>query len=173
MKLTTEMSDVKMSLTQRQYMLLMAIANSLPKALSGVSDTDAFNESMPVTPVDGSLPDTPTSEKTPSESGVNLEPELAVSKNADDMWTTLSFVFSVSSIALELHGPDAIAESELKKNSIARFALVKTHVGFKQLSDGASEADFSLKALAFSSTRSANSVFRDIIPAAEHDGNQM
>jgi len=167
------MSDVKLSLTQRQYMLLMELVNSLPRALNDVGDTGVSAESMPVTPASASAPDTPTSEKAPSDSGVNLQPELSVSQNGDTIWTTLIFDFSVSLVALELYGPKAIVESDMKKNSIARFALVESKVGFKQLSDGASEADFSLKALAFTSTRSANSVFRDIIPSAEHDGNQM
>jgi vacuolar protein sorting-associated protein 13A/C len=43
----------------------------------------------------------------------------------------------------------------------------------KQLSDGSMEANFSLKTLSFANTRSGNSVFRDIIPTASHDGNQM
>ena len=163
-----------LSLTQRQYMLLMALVNTLPKALSDVNDTEASAQSIPVTPASGSVPGTPTSEKPSSDYGAHLEPELSiVDRDGDNIWTTLSFEFSVSSIALELYGPDAVVESDLKKNSIARFGLIKSHVGYKQLSDGASEAEFSLKALAFTSTRSADSVFRDIIPAAEHDGNQM
>lgn len=166
------MSDVKLSLTQRQYTLLMGLVDSLPRALSDISGSDTSPESMPVT-ADGSVATTPTSEKPPSEFAVNLEPELAVAKNADGMWPTLNFAFEVGSIALELYGPDAIVESDLKKNSIARFALLGSHVGFKQLSDGAAEANFSFKTLAFTSTRSANSVFRDIIPATTHEGNQM
>jgi vacuolar protein sorting-associated protein 13A/C len=35
------------------------------------------------------------------------------------------------------------------------------------------EAQFSQKTLSFSNTRAGNSVFRDIMPAAEHDGNQV
>lgn len=167
------MSDVKLSLTQRQYMLLMELVTSLPRALSGIGGTDSSLESIPVTPGDGSLVATPTSEIPPSEFGVNLEPELALAKKAEGMWTTLNFSFEVSSIALELYGPDAVNASDLKKNSIARFALLKAYVGFKQLSDGASEANFALKTLAFSSTRSGSCVFRDIIPATTHDGNQM
>ena len=153
-------------------MLLIALVDSLPRALTGISDSDLTPESMPATPA-GSIVATPTSEEPPSEVSVNLGPELGVVQTADGIWTTLKFGFSVGSIALELYGLDAIVDKDLKKNSIARFALVKTNVGFKQLSDGASEANLSLKTLAFSSTRSVNNVFRDIIPATAHDGDQM
>ncbi|WWD17860.1 hypothetical protein CI109_102304 [Kwoniella shandongensis] len=175
-EITTEMSDVKLSLTQRQYILLMGIVEALPRALSDLSETDISPESMPDTPATISTPETPMNE-SPEDPGVNLEPELVVVKadnqDAAKLWTSLDFVFSVGQIALELYTVDAIVQEDLKQNSIARFALVKTHLGFKKLSDGAMEAEFSLKTLSFSNTRSGNSVFRDIIPSASHDGNQI
>ena len=67
----------------------------------------------------------------------------------------------------------AHTEHDLKQHSIARFALVKSHLGMKRLSDGAMEAEFSLNTLAFSSTRKGNSVHRDIIPHTTQSGNQM
>lgn len=167
------MSDVILSLTQRQYMLLIDLMESLPRALNNVGDeVSPQSVSVPSTPASNSEPDTPVSEHPPMDPVVNLEPELAVVKGAEGMWTKLDFVFSVGTVALEVYDAEALEESDLPKHSIARFALVKTHVGFKQLSDGAMEAEFSLKTLAFSSTRSAKSVFKDIIPSATHDGNQ-
>jgi len=170
------MSNVKVSLTQRQYVLLMELLEAVPRVLSGISDADISPESMPDTPIDTSTPPTPVNEVEDSESGVNLEPELAVAKtNKGDkqIWTTLDLVFSVNSIALELYDGEAQSEDDLAKYSIARFALEQTHVGMKQLSDGAMEAEFSLKALSFSNTRAGGSVFRDIIPSAEHKGKQV
>ncbi|WVQ62160.1 uncharacterized protein L199_000298 [Kwoniella botswanensis] len=178
MEITTEMSDVKMSLTQRQYVLLMGILESLPRALSDIDEDEIDPESFPVTPATESRIDTPNV-KTPAEEepNVNLEPELAVIKSDNNgpaqLWTALDFVFSVGSIALEVYTNDAIVPEDLKNCSIARFALVKPHLGFKKLSDGAMEAEFSLKTLSFLSTRSGNSMFRDIIPPATHEGNQI
>ncbi|KAK8865949.1 hypothetical protein IAR55_001098 [Kwoniella newhampshirensis] len=176
MEITTEMSDVKLSLTQRQYILLMGIVEALPRALSDLGDADLLSESMPDTPATISSPETPQAE-SPGGPGVNLEPELVVVKADNEdvpkLWTALDFVFSVGQVALELYTTDAIVEDDLKKNSIARFALVKTHLGLKTLSDGAMEAEFSLKTLSFSNTRAGNSIFRDIIPSANHDGNQI
>lgn len=173
------MSDVKLSLTQSQYVLLMSIVDSLPRALSGVSDADTAPDALPDTPITESGNLTPVSEGAPSEPGVDLQPELAVvkgkstGKEGPEIWTTLDFVFSVGSIALELYTGEAHRQEDLQQNSIARFALTQTHVGMKQLSDGAMEAEFSLRALSFANTRAGKSVFRDIIPSADHQGKQV
>ncbi len=168
------MSDVKLSLTQRQYVMLMELVNVLPGALSGIDDDDIIPDAISDTALTPSAPPTPIKE-TPPEGGVNLEPELAVASASNDpsIWTSLDFAFSVGSIALELYTADALQESDLKNNSIARFALTQTHVGLRQLSSGAMEAEFSLAALSFSNTRAGTSVFRDIIPSAEHSGKQV
>jgi len=167
------MSDVKLSLTQLQYTLLMELLGAIPRALSGISEGDISPTSTPTTP-GTSVPPTPA-EDTPEESAVDLGPELVVAKaNSESApWTSLDLVFAVSSIALELYDGQTHAETDLTKHSIARFALQETNVTMKQLSDGAMQAEFSLKALSFSNTRAGNSVFRDIIPAAEHDGKQV
>jgi vacuolar protein sorting-associated protein 13A/C len=169
-EITTEMSDVKLALTQRQYTLLMSVLESLPRALSEVADAE---ESMAPTP-ELSTPSTPAEE--PTEANVNLEPELAIVKSAGaepELWTSLDLVFSVKSVALELYTNDAVTQQDLKANSIARFTLVQSQLGVKMLSDGAMEAEFSLKTIAFMSTRAGGSAFRDIIPATDHGGNQV
>ena len=171
------MSNVKLSLTQRQYMLLMEVVDALPRALSNFDEDGISPDSMPDTSGTLSVPPTPPNDLSPSESGVNLEPEVSVVQSPNgtrlDMWTALDFVFSVNSIALELYSVDAHHGHDLQKHSIARFALDQTHLGVKRLSDGATEAEFSLKTISFSNTRSGNSVFRDIVPASGHEGNQM
>ncbi|WWC86271.1 uncharacterized protein L201_001144 [Kwoniella dendrophila CBS 6074] len=178
MEITTDMSDVKLSLTQRQYGLLMSVIEVLPRAISDIGDADIAPESIPATPATLSRTDSPTSESPPNDDpNVSLEPELAVIKSDGDgsaqLWTVMDFVFSVGSVALEVYTNDAIVTEDLKNCSIARFALMKTHLGYKKLSDGAMEAEFSLKTLSFLSTRSGNSMFRDIIPPAKHEGNQI
>jgi vacuolar protein sorting-associated protein 13A/C len=171
------MSDVKMSLTAKQYVLLMDVLQVLPRALSGDDDDEEDDlVSRSVTPTTASVPPTPAREQS-TDHLVNLEPELTVVASSDSKdvvpWNALDLVFDVGSIALEIYDADAMEENDLKDHSIARFALVKSHLGFKKLSDGASEAEFSLNTLAFSSTRSGKSVFRDIIPHTTQNGNQM
>jgi vacuolar protein sorting-associated protein 13A/C len=172
------MSDVKMSLTARQYVLLMDVLKALPRALS-IEDEDVEEElpSPATTSATASQTPTPANEVASGDHLVNLEPELAVVSTRDGeqaaIWTAMLLVFDVGSIALEVYDADAIHQEELKAHSIARFALVKSHLSFKRLSDGATEAEFSLNTLAFSNTRSGNSVFRDIIPHTTQNGNQM
>ena len=179
LQITTSMSDVKMSLTARQYVLLMDVIKALPRALS-IDDAELEDEvpSSVTTSATATQPPTPANESAPSEDHtVNLEPELTVVNSREggepDVWNAMFLVFDVGSIALEVYDVDAIHQEELKSHSIARFALVKSHLGFKRLSDGATEAEFSLNTLAFSNTRSGNSVFRDIIPHTTQNGNQM
>ncbi|KAL0252508.1 hypothetical protein I308_101900 [Cryptococcus tetragattii IND107] len=175
-EITTNMSDVKLSLTQRQYMLLMSVLEALPRALNDVSDAETPEESLDETS-EASTPSTPDSLETGKATEVTLEPELVVSRDQRQLgvkvWTAFDFVFAVDTIALEIYNVDAITKDDMKSNSIARFALVKSHFGFKRLSNGATEAEFSLKTLSFSNTRTGNSVFRDIIPPASHEGNQV
>lgn len=178
-EITTKMSDVKMSLTARQYVLLMDVLKALPRALSldDVEDDDELSASM--TPVTPSYPSTPANEPASEteDHHVNLEPELAIVSSRDGQEPTLcnalDLEFDVGSIALEVYDTEAMGEDDLKAHSIARFALVKSHLGYKRLSDGATEAEFTLGTLAFSNTRSGNSVFRDIIPHTTQNGNQM
>lgn len=169
------MSDVKMGLTAKQYVLLMDVLKALPRALSGDDDEES-ESSMPVTPATASVPPTPARSQS-SDHMVNLEPELnivtAQGSKQEAPWNAMDLVFGVGSIALEVYDEQAIEEKDLKDHSIARFALVKSHLGFKKLSDGASEAEFSLNTLAFISTRSGKSVHRDIIPHTTQNGNQM
>lgn len=168
-----------MSLTARQYVLLMDVIKALPRALSEVEvDEDEENLSSSIaTPVTASQPATPANEEEIEDHHVNLEPELTVVTSRDGqeptLWNAMDLVFDVGSIALEVYDVDAIAKEDLKAHSIARFALVKSHLGYKRLSDGATEAEFTLNTLAFSNTRSGNSAFRDIIPHTTQNGKQM
>lgn len=176
-EITTEMSDVKLSLTERQYVLVMNVLEAIPRALSTLEDDE--DESIPPTPMTDSSPPTPITEEPPtpsegqSDDQTSLVPELAIASKTADVWTSLDLVFSVKSIGMELYGREAVSEADLKKNSIARFALIGSHLAFKTLSNGAMEAEFTLRTLAFQSTRVGHSVYRDIVPQMANDGNQM
>jgi vacuolar protein sorting-associated protein 13A/C len=179
-QIAAEMSDVQMSLTAKQYVLLMEVVRALqalPKALSNEDDEDDAEEtSSTVTPASSSEPATPARNESPDHL-VNLEPELTVVPTGDSKknapWHTRIVIFDVGSIALELYDDSAVEDKDLKDHSIARFALVRSHAAYKQLSNGASEAEFTLKTLAFSSTKRGKSVFRDIIPHTTQNGDQM
>jgi vacuolar protein sorting-associated protein 13A/C len=88
-------------------------------------------------------------------------------------WPNVDMVVFVNGVKLHLYGPKATAESNLKEDGIARFALNKVELRLKVLSDGASESQVVLKSLTMSNTVPTATKFREIIPAAEHDRNQF
>lgn len=170
-----DMTDIKLSLTQRQYVLVMDLLQSLPAALSQQGELDSELESIPPTPTTSSTPATPSIHDVPGE---DMGPELSLTKTDADgsvvqQWTTLDFAFSVNSVQFEVFDNEAIHQADLPNKSIARFAVVGTKVDFKTLSGGGMEAEVALKTLTFKNTRKGDSLFREIIPAAKHDGNQM
>lgn len=175
-EINTEMSDVKLQLTQRQYVLVMAVLEAVPRALSELDDEE--ETSQPQTPESITAPPTPIGEEESTSdlagaADTNLEPELVIASKNDGVWTSLDLVFKVNSIAMEVFGADALAAADLRKHSIAKFSLIGSHLSLKTLSNSAMEAEFSLKTLAFSSTRAGNSAFRDIVPELSNDGNQL
>ena len=177
-QIEVEMSDVKLSLTQRQYMLVMELVEKVTRAFSILTDADVDDQSIPPTPSVASGATTPS--RASSDNGetlVDLEPELAVPQAANGqappLRLKLNMTFAVPSIAFEIYALQAIRKEDLKSSSIARFALLDTHLGLKQLSNGAMEAEVALQTLSFVSTRSGNSVFRDIIPPASSDKKQL
>ena len=156
----------------------MRILESLPRTLATIDSDDASFEPAP-----GTVPGTPVGAQTPSldlstsqhDSLVDLAPELAVRANGDtgEIWDTLKVDFRVNSIALEVFTSQAHQEDDQHQHSIAKFALEQTRLGMQQLSDGAMTAEFTMKTLSFSNTKTGNSVHREIIPAADHDSNQV
>lgn len=64
-------------------------------------------------------------------------------------------------------------ESNISEHGIARFALNNNSLRMKMLSDNSYEAEVVVKSFTMSNTRKGNSKFREIIPAAQHDNNQV
>jgi vacuolar protein sorting-associated protein 13A/C len=76
--------------------------------------------------------------------------------------------------ALKLHIYDELCtEFNISEHGIARFALNDNSLRMKMLSDNSYEAQVVVKSFTMSNTRKGNSKFREIIPAAQHDRNQV
>ncbi|KAH9950347.1 vacuolar protein sorting-associated protein 13 [Amylocystis lapponica] len=164
-----KISDVRLHLTQLQYGLLLALSRSIPRALAGVPEgfSQASESSSHATP--GTW--TP-SESTPT---VALQPELRTLPSIDGSrtWTTVEVFVTVDAVKLHLYDGQATTELNIKEHGIVRFALNDTSLRTKVLSDGAIEAQLILKAMTMSNTRPGNTKFREIIPAAQHERNQI
>lgn len=165
-----KISDVKLYLTQTQYILLMKLMKSIPKILVASPEGNAQAESA--------LPSSSDNNGTVSSSSnqvVNLEPELRVASDVDrtPAWTTLDLVASVKVVKLHLYDSLATREENLEDHGIARFSLNDSNLRYKSICDGAAEAQVVLKSFTINNTRPGVSKFREIIPAADHDRNQF
>lgn len=172
-----DMTDVKLSVTQRQYILIMDLLKTLPAALSQQDEPESTLESIPPTPSSVSTNVTPSA-SIHEVAGEDMSPELSMTKTKSDgeivqQWTTMDLSFTVQSVQLEVFDEGAVHSADLSSTSIARFAVVGTKVDFKSLSEGGMEAEIALKTLTFTNTRKGDTHFREIIPAAKHEGNQM
>lgn len=165
-QIAVKISDVKLYLTQTQYILLMKLVQSIPKVLvaSPEGNAQALELASPVSSSDSS--------GATSHHVVDLEPELHVASGIH-AWTTVDLVASVKMVKLHLYDSLATRKENLEDHGIARFALNDSSLRYKSISDGAAEAQVVLKSFTMSNTRPGGSKFREIIPAADHDRNQF
>jgi len=159
----------------------MSLLQSIPRVLdTGEEEEDDSTPGLP-SPISESGTSTGTSTPAPEESdslAVDLKPELGTVAHGKDgeavkLWRKLDFTFAVSSINLELFDAKVTDQESLKSGSIAKFSLISTRVNFKILSDGSMDAEVMLRDVTMSNTRQGESVWREIIPAAAHDGDQL
>ncbi|KAH9937704.1 vacuolar protein sorting-associated protein 13 [Fomitopsis serialis] len=165
-----KISDVRLHLTQLQCKLLIDLAQSIPRVLAGAPEGSA--EASQSSAVSVQSQDRLASPSPPS---VDLQPELRVVQHPDDakVWTALDVLLTIGAVKLHLYDEEATTEANIKEHGIARFALNENSLRTKVLSDGAIEAQVIFKSLTMNNTRPGNSKFREIMPAAEHDRNQV
>ena len=167
-----KISDVKLQLTQTQYCLLIALSQSIPRVLDSNLPQELV-ESPIVTDVSGTpeqiLPD------SISEATVDLRPEVRPSGSANGRttWSKVDVFVSLDVVKLHLYDERATTEDTLREHGIARFALNASTLRAKLLSDGSTEAEVVMKSFTMSNTRPGSSKFREIIPAAQHNRNQV
>lgn len=157
------MSDVKMSLTQHQYISLMGLLQAIPR----VFVLDEEDVTLP----GGDTPLSPPSEPaTPSVHGTvtGLAPELRPTDSKAVVRSKLDLVFQVHSIRLSLYDHKVVRESDYKDTGIARLTLNDNTLRVKMLADGAMEAEVVLQTFTMTNTRPGKSRFREVIPAEKN-----
>ncbi|KAI0756975.1 vacuolar protein sorting-associated protein 13 [Daedaleopsis nitida] len=173
-QVAVKISDVRLHLTQSQYRFLIALLQSVPKVFADVSDTEVAPPRL-LSPAP--MPDDQDAQSamTGPTSTVDLRPELSSHPSAGETrpWTTVDLVVNINAVKLHLYDAQATTPSNLKEHGIARFALNDNSLRLKILSDGALEAQIVLKSLTMNNTRPGNSRFREIMPAAQHERNQV
>ncbi|KAI0639418.1 vacuolar protein sorting-associated protein 13 [Trametes polyzona] len=169
-QVSVKISDVRLHLTQSQYCLLIALSQSIPKVFADVPEVDYEPEST--TSADPA--DMQVVVSSPA-STVDLRPELTPNPSSGTArpWTSVDVVVAVGAVRLHLYDALATTQANLKEHGIARFALSDNSLRLKMLSDGALEAQVVLKSMTMSNTRPGLSKFREIMPAAQHERNQI
>lgn len=84
----------------------------------------------------------------------------------------MDLVVTIGVVKLHLHD-DHATERNLRDCGIARFALNNNSLRMKMLSNGSYEAQVILKSFTMSNTRQGDTKFREIVPAAQHERNQV
>ncbi|KAF8311204.1 hypothetical protein DL93DRAFT_2229838 [Clavulina sp. PMI_390] len=161
------MSDVRMALTQNQYIAVMGLLQSVPRVLALDEDesmtAESVGASVAANPPKGPLTQTPSSEVL-----ANLAPEIRPpTLNGASPTATrakMDFVFQVKSIRLNLYNANALRESDFKETGIARFAINENTVRAKMLADGALEAEVVLRTFTMTNTRPGKARYREVIP---------
>ncbi|KAI8450966.1 hypothetical protein BY996DRAFT_6432303 [Phakopsora pachyrhizi] len=175
--IVAHMSDVKVNVTQPQYLALMRLATSVPRIFDFSEIEDGAHFEKPLTP-----PHTFSGSSTPPYSNVpvaDLQPEISSSARTIDgkiipLWTSNEVTFSVTNVTLELMEDGVDSLGSLKNKSLAKFSLNGNRVHYKMQTDGSFSAELSLKALRAIDTRTTKATkFREIIPVAGHDGDQF
>ncbi|KAI8995643.1 vacuolar protein sorting-associated protein 13 [Trametes punicea] len=169
-QVSVKVSDVRLHLTQLQYCLLVALSQSIPKVFADVPETE-LNSSPSQSPE----PANGQNITTDFTSSVDLKPELSPKPSSGDMqpWTSLDVVVTVNAVKLHLYDSLATIQANIKDHGIARFALNDNSLRLKMLSDGALEAQVVLKSMTMNNTRPGHSKFREIMPSAQHERNQI
>jgi vacuolar protein sorting-associated protein 13A/C len=122
--------------------------------------------------IEGSL--SANAEKDPTETSASLQPELVIPsvESGAKPWVTMDLVLTIGAVKLHLYDEHA-TERNLRDCGIARFALNNNSLRMKMLSNGSYEAQVILKSFTMSNTRKGDTKFREIIPAAQHERNQV
>lgn len=170
-----KMSDVKMSLTEAQYVFMIGLSQTIPRAFSSeeAEDDDYSLPPAPATP-------TPVTSTDPNLlETVDLLPELGMTAKRSDgvlvpLSSSLELVFDVGTVYMELFTSTAVSTASLRDASLAKFSLNETGVRYKMLSNGSMEAEVIVRSFTVHDTRTSRQTkFREIIPATSHDGHQF
>lgn len=164
--MAVKISDVKLHLTQFQYCHLMKLTTEISRVFAAMPSTGFENDPG----ISQSAP-LPTITTDGAQSSIALQPELRVTSQRS--WTSLDLVVSIMAVKLHLYDSMAYSEQQSKEHGIVRFALNNSNLRFKLLADGSGEAQVVLKSFTMSNTRPGPNLFREIIPAAQHDRNQF
>ena len=159
-------------MTQDQYKVLIGLSRAIPRILQGAPQGEVqADQSLSIKNPSATPPDL---DNDPTKISASLQPELIAPsvESGAKPWTTMDLVVTIGTVKLHLYDERA-TERNLRDCGIARFALNNNSLRMKMLSNGSFEAQVILKSFTMSNTRKGDTKFREIIPAARHERNQV
>ncbi len=135
-----------------------------------------FSTNAATTPKTLSQPESTTPPKDSNAlTFIDLQPEIRPHSTPEgsQTWSTVDLVLTIDAVKLHLYDEMATSQADLKDHGIVNFALKSNSLRAKVVSDGSYEAQVVLKSFTMNNTRPGNSKFREIVPAAQHDRNQV
>ncbi|KAH8926014.1 hypothetical protein BT69DRAFT_1239533 [Atractiella rhizophila] len=170
LEILTNMSDVRMGLTQKQYITIMSLIQVIPRTF--IVNNDELDQS--------SLPTIQTHhDDTRAVAKADLYPELsrqAVGPNGElvTLRSNLELDLKAKSIYLEIFTEEATDVASLVESSLSRFTLNDLGVRFKMMSNSAMEAEIIVRSFTLIDTRPSKSTkFSEIIPPTKFGGYQF
>jgi vacuolar protein sorting-associated protein 13A/C len=159
-------------LTQDQFKVLIGLFRAIPRILEGAPQGEHQADQSLSIKSPGTLPS--DSENDPTKISASLQPELIVPsvEGGAKPWPTMDLVLTIGAVKLHLYDEHA-TERNLRDCGIARFALNNNTLRMKMLSNGSYEVQVILKSFTMGNTKKGDTKFREIIPAARHDRNQV
>lgn len=159
-------------MTQNQYKVLIGLSRAIPRVLEGAPQGEhQADQSLSIKSPSNLATD---SDNDPTKISSGLQPELIVPsvEGGAKPWPTMDLVLTIGAVKLHLYDEHA-TEHSLRDCGIARFALDNNTLRMKMLSNGSYEVQVILKSFTMNNTRKGDTKFREIIPAARHDRNQV
>ncbi|KAI9014452.1 hypothetical protein CLU79DRAFT_890124 [Phycomyces nitens] len=156
-------SDVRMSLTERQFKSLLDVSELLTATFAGGSEPEAAVEDVPQ-----------PSKSVPTTPSVSVPAISQTAKNAQsEKQVQIDLAVSVKTISLEiLHGPD-LSYDKRNDQALARIALNDLGLKLQTMTDSMM-MELNMQSMCFTDTRpNSVSLFREIIPVSGRDGPQL
>ncbi|KAI7863890.1 hypothetical protein BDF14DRAFT_1998124 [Spinellus fusiger] len=171
-----KVSDVCMSLTERQYKSLLEISDLLTSTFVGKTDPEDENSSQ--TTEEFSAAVVQHKDASP-KSNTNSSQSAADGHNSEDSGshenkTQVELAVSVKTISLEiLHGPELAYENR-HQQTLARLSFDDLDMKLQTIKDSSMRMEVQMKSMSFSDTRVQSiSLFKEIIPANDQEGPQL
>ncbi|KAF7728851.1 hypothetical protein EC973_005477 [Apophysomyces ossiformis] len=167
-RITGNVSDVRMSLTERQYKSIMEVSNLLSASFGAATDDVSHNQDD-----EGqNLSETSSVISTESNSMSGLDKQISKpdkEKEGDSGRIQMDLLVNVKNICLEI-----LTGSEGNESPLSSLSFYNTSLKMQTMMDSSMIMEMQLQSMSFADTRwNSTSLFKEIMPATHLNGPQL